>query len=302
MTTTLAIACADRVTARDELAGVQSVSTIRGTLHSGLVENSIAVTSVTQPGIIFGLNDSGHDPEVFAFDSAARPRGRWLVSGARNRDWEAAAIGPCGSGAGHCLYVGDVGDNDARHRTVFVFRFPEPVANAATGNTVAAERLEVRYPDRAHDVEAMYVSADGAVHLITKRRLRDGAGRLRPALIYRIPATDWRANGVVTATLVDSLPIIPGAPNGRFVSDAALSPDGRRLAVRTYLEVYVFAVDSITGRPRSGVAPTTCAIVGLNEPQGEGIGWWWDRRRLLLTSEGRNAPLHVIECPLPSAR
>ena len=70
---------------------------------------------MTQPGIIFGLNDSGHEPLLFAFDSTGRSRGVWRVNGARNLDWEAAASGPCEAGSDRrCLYIGDVGDNEAR--------------------------------------------------------------------------------------------------------------------------------------------------------------------------------------------
>jgi hypothetical protein len=40
-------------------SGVDSVFEIRTNLNKGLVENSVGVTSVRQPGIIFGMNDSG---------------------------------------------------------------------------------------------------------------------------------------------------------------------------------------------------------------------------------------------------
>jgi hypothetical protein len=160
------------------------------------------------------------------------------------------------------------------------------------------ERLGVRYPDRPHDVEAMYVAHDGSLFLITKRRLLDTFGTPRPALIFRVAASAWGSTGT-TAELVDSLPIVPGSAPGRQISDAALSPDGRFLAVRTYAEVYIFAVDSSTWLPSPATAPTSCAIFHLGEKQGEGIGWWWDRRRLLLTSEGQKEPIRLVECPLP---
>jgi hypothetical protein len=265
---------------------------------------------VSQPGIIFGVNDSGHDALLFAFDSTGAARGVWRVSGARNLDWEAAALGPCDdSGTGHaCLYIGDVGNNEARKPTVTIYRVPEPTVGTQRSDRRAVpdsqllnvERLSVRYPGRPHDVEAMYVAGDGSLFLITKRRLLDSSRQPRQALIFRVGASAWGSSGVATAALVDSLPIVPGSSPGRQVSDAALSADGRLLAVRTYAEVYIFAIDSATSLPSSGIPPTSCAILGLHENQGEGIGWWWDGRRLVLTSEGRNEPLHVIECPLPS--
>ena len=194
----------------------------------------------------------------------------------------------------------------ARRPFVTIYRIQEPNL-LPTGysppdtRTWTAERLDVRYPDRPHDVEAMYVTPDGSVTLITKRRLLDESRHPRPALVFRVPPGSWDSSGVVTARLVDSLPIVPGSAPGRQVTDAALSPDGKHLAVRTYSEVFVFAMDSATGLPVRGASATSCTILGLEEYQGEGIGWWWDRRRLLLTSEGRNAPLFVISCTLPSA-
>ena len=256
---------------------------------------------------MFGLNDSGNGPYLFAFDSAGVGRGYWEIAGAQNRDWEAAALGPCSSQADQssCLYIGDVGDNDARKPRLTIYRFPEPTVEASAPiperpQTIGGvARLDFRYSDRPHDVEAMYVARDGSVFLVTKRRLLDDRKRARPALIFRIPPAAWDSSGVVTAVLVDSLSIVPGARQGGQISDAALSPDGRYLAVRTYADIYVFAMDTTTGLPLEAREAGPCAIGSLREEQGEGIGWWWDRRRLVLTSERRNAPMYVVACPLP---
>src|SRR5688500_11891129 len=83
-----------------------------------LTENSAATLSFTQPGVFFTINDSGHEPLLFAFDSAGTSRGVWRVTGASNMDWEAASTGPCSVGgsdasrfAQACVYIGEVGDN-----------------------------------------------------------------------------------------------------------------------------------------------------------------------------------------------
>lgn len=281
--------------------GPTSVLKVGTAIHMDLVENSVALTSVSQPGILFGLNDSGNEPRIFAFDSSGRGRGSWRVFGARNRDWEAAALGPCRLRGTWCLYIGDVGDNEARRRYVTIYRVPEPLVSDSTG--VAGLRVEsslnVRYADQPHDVEAMYISVDGSMFLITKRRLLDEQRHPRHALIFKIPRSAWDSSGTVVATLVDSLPIVPGERQGGQISDAALSPDGKLLAVRTYDDVYFFEVDSLTQLPKPGQAPVPCTVRGLREEQGEGIAWWWDQRRVVLTSERRNAPIHVVRCPLP---
>jgi hypothetical protein len=99
--------------------------------------------------------------------------------------------------------------------------------------------------------------------------------------------------------LIDSLPIVPGQVPGRMVTDAALAPDGVRLAVRTYGEVYIIALDPVSGRLERAAPWWSCPVVALEERQGEGIGWLGDD--VVLTSEGRNAPLHIVSCPRPGA-
>jgi hypothetical protein len=198
------------------------------------------------------------------------------------------------------VYIGDTGDNDGAlpERTIYRVAEPQARANRTTG-AVDAARLDYTYPDGPRDVEAMYVARNGDTFLISKRPSTDAAGRLRHALVYRIAADAWNARTRATAEIVDSLEIVPGSAPLRVITDAALSPDGKHLAVRTYMQVYVFATDSATGRVDHRVAPSVCNVVSLGEAQGEGITWADDRGRLVLTSEGRTSPLELATCPLP---
>src|SRR5688572_9025239 len=81
--TALLSACGslDRPRLSAEEAGISSVLKVETSLHRRLVENSAAVTSVSQPGIIFGLNDSGNGPYIFAVDSTGGGRGMWEIVG-----------------------------------------------------------------------------------------------------------------------------------------------------------------------------------------------------------------------------
>jgi hypothetical protein len=144
----------------------------------------------------------------------------------------------------------------------------------------------------------MYVAPNGDIVLITKRPLADGNGRLRPALVFSIAAAAWRDKGIARAVLVDSLPVVPGSAPLRLITDAALSPDAKHLAVRTYAQLYVFSVGP-TGLVDHRVAPRVCNIVPLGEPQGEGVTWADNRGRLAFTSEGRGVPLMLATCPVP---
>jgi hypothetical protein len=291
-----------------------------------LTENSAAAASASQPSVIFTINDSGNEAILYAFDTTGMGRGAWRVINAVNKDWEDVSFGPCagdalaapgpapdpgGSNAGvarqeaplsrRCVYIGDTGDNSEIRDRPSIYRMAEPAAQqSGYMGELTAERIGLHYADGPHDVEAMYVAPDGAIWLITKRPRFDASGHLRPALVFRIAPEAWTTPGTVTvATLVDSLPLVPGSAPLRYVTDAALSPDAQALAVRTYGQVFVYPIDSATGRILRTPAASRCNIAQLHERQGEGITWLDSSGRLLLTSEGGSEPIRLITCPMP---
>ncbi|HWA15969.1 MAG TPA: hypothetical protein VG817_06040 [Gemmatimonadales bacterium] len=253
-----------------------------------LTESSGAAVSSTFPRVLYTINDSGNPPEVFAFDSTGRPLGRWRVPGVRNRDWEALSRGPCPVGT--CLFLGDIGDNWARQPTVVIYRVPEPKQFAVfrgAGDTRAAglDSVVFSYPDGPHDAEAMWVDVNGDVLVVSKGR--EGAIRL-----YRVSARAF-GGAPVTAELRQQLAITPDQKLGRMITDAALSPSGTTVALRTYTEIYLLPT---AGPGRLGGPRASCNVAGL-ERQGEGIAWL-DERRLLLTSEavGGAGLIHIVTC------
>lgn len=283
-----------------------AVATVRLADPLPTEERSAAAVSAVAPDVFYTINDSGHDADLFAIDSTGANRGRWTIRGARNRDWEALAVGPCGADAAartaSCVYVGDVGDNGKARTAIEIYRVKEPLGTAAgTRGSLHSTLLSARYPDGSHNVEAMYVAADGAIVLITKATGEGGGAKSARARLYRIPATAWGDARGATATLVDSLPEFDGGGRKRLVTDAARSSDGRYLAVRTYAWVATFALDSATGLPRRGAAPALCDLAALAETQGEGVGFIGKGNgRLVLTSEGKDEPLRLATCPLPT--
>jgi hypothetical protein len=249
--------------------------------HPDLRESSGVAASRRYPGILWTLNDSGHDAWLFAVDTLGRDYGAFAVSGAENVDWEAIALGPCGDR--DCLYISDTGDNSQTRRNATVYRVPEPAIPARARQTRRAEALEIRYPRARRDVEAAFVDSAGTVYLITKE----------DPLVYRIPPDAWKKDGVVTVQEVGPLPIETGSLGNR-VTDAALAPRGRVAAVRTYVAIYLFALAADGSLLPTGHA---CDAAGL-QLQGEGITWL-DDRVLALTSEGgfgTRGTIVLLEC------
>ncbi|HEX7023797.1 MAG TPA: hypothetical protein VF187_03175 [Gemmatimonadales bacterium] len=254
-------------------------------------ESSGVVASRAFPGRLWTMNDSGNEAMLFLTDSSGAALGAFTVPGARNRDWESLGRGPCGTR--ECLYIGDTGDNAEKRRSVTLYRVPEPAppASRGDGETARPEMLQVQYHDGPHDTEAMYIEPDGAVMLMTK-------GRSGGILTFRVASGAWRSSGVASADRVDSLPIPASLFAGRVVTDAALSPDGRRVVARTYRELWFFDRDA-AGRLHLDAARPVCEIPPGIERQGEGVDWW-NGETLVLTSERglkQGGAINLVVCP-----
>jgi hypothetical protein len=254
-----------------------------------LVESSGVIPSRTQSGVLFTINDSGNDPLIFATDTAGDALGAWLLPGAVNRDWESVTIGSCPGGS--CLFVGDIGDNAERRPGVTIYRLREPKSLDSAGPAPTAASLDldsaaVRYADGPHDAEAMWVSAAGDLCIVTKGR----SGRIG---LYLVPAAAFGAGTPVRIERLQTLPITPDRRFGRWVTDAARSPDGRRVVIRTYTELFFFNLRN----DRLGDVTSSCNVAGL-EQQGEGVAWLDDRRLVLTSEAGTGVPgtLHVVTC------
>ena len=261
-----------------------------------LTESSGVAVSRAQPGVLWTLNDSGNDPLLFATDTLGRDLGTFRVTGARNEDWEAIRVARCGPRT--CLYIGDIGDNAERRHDIVIYRVPEPMVSRAGGSrpggapasrpTVRAAALRVRYPDGPHDAESLLVTPAGDLLLLTKSG--------RAIRLYRVPASAWGAGRTVVADSLGVIPIVPETASLRLVTDAALAPDGVRVAVRTYREIFFLRLRDDHLEP--GEPARACDTFGV-QLQGEGVDWL-DQHTLVLTSENafiQHGSVAVISCP-----
>ena len=187
-------------------------------------ESSGVVASRKHPGVFWTINDSGNGPTLFAFERDGKLLGEFPVN-VRNNDWEAITTDDEGR-----LYVGDIGNNDRNRDRVIVYRFDEPDPTAKRARSApplrASGMWRLKFPDKPFDAESLFVH-QGRGYLISKLLNARSAG------VYSFdlsPQTD-------AATLKHEcdLPVRPP------VTDAALSPDGERLAVMTVTGPYLFS-------------------------------------------------------------
>jgi len=243
--------------------------------------------------VFFTHNDSGGRPELFAVDDRGRTLARLRVPGAANHDWEDLARSR--EGASGVLWIGDIGDNRAQRLSVAVYRIPEPRLGGGRGqrlDTATARKYTLVYPAGGRDAETLLASPEGRLYLVTKgatgsavyaapRELREGApnrlARIAEVHFHRLPTG---ATGLRNQV-------------GRLLATGgAISPDGRRLVLRTYTDAYEW--DLPNGNVAAGLARPPRHIPLPATEQGEAITYTRTGDALLTSSEGKDAPVHRL--------
>lgn len=291
----LAAGCGPRADA-DEVARADSASDgssilcriARTELSLGtrVPEASGAALDRRSPGMFWAHGDSGNEPVLFALGVNGQLLGRVRLTGARNRDWEDMAIGPCPGGT--CVYVADIGNNRGQPMDLVLYRAPVPQAGDSA--TAPAEAFRARFPGGGRDAEALFVMPDGEVYLITK-------GRTEAVELWRWP-TPLRPGAAVALERVREISPRP-EQLGDYVTGAGASRNGRWVAVRTYSRLTLYrAADLLAG----GGPTDRMELAPLGETFGEGVAID-DDGTVLLVSEGSGQPTGStaawLQCALP---
>jgi hypothetical protein len=239
-------------------------------------------------------NDSGDRARIFAL---APPKdGRCLTAGILNlRGVDAFDAEDLAPGPNHTLWFADIGDNIGQRKRIVVDRVTEP-ERVSGEMSVDAQRFRYAYPDVAHDAEALLVSPrTGQLVIVTK-------GSTSKPRIYAAPgrpaATTAPAPADVRRLLSEGDLNAPGS-GGTFeaITGGAVSPDGRVIVLRTYLDAYIYTVpgDDLVAALRSTPRQIHLPV----QPQGESVAFAADGQSILLSSEGVGTP--VLRLPRESA-
>ena len=240
-------------------------------------ECSALWASTLHPGVFWTLSDSGNKPEIVPVQAdgtpVVGPKGPWApvaLKGLKNVDWEALSA----DGQGN-LILGDVGNNLSRRKELAFYVFKEPALGAA--EVSAIRKVTFAWPDQtvfpdpeiSHDCEALFV-VRGRIYLLTKHR-RDTLTEL------------WRADLPAIGDQATLTKIARFDARG-MVTDASVSPDGKRLAVLTYRMAWVFDLPAAGEDFFHGAAKVAPLSPPLLSWQLEGCAWA-DAQTLLLGSE-----------------
>jgi hypothetical protein len=194
----------------------------QGKLANPLLEEvSGLVASHRYPNRLYVHTDSGGESAVFVLDTLGKELGRLDLYGLKNRDWEDIAIGPGPNGSSY-IYVADIGDNEAKHEEIYLYRFAEPELLQAIPSA-AIDQVRLQFQGGPKDAETLLADPiTGALFLVSKREPKNA--------LYQVPATAFE-KGSATLEKVHEFDF-----NSSVAGD--ISKDGKQILIKTYLAVF----------------------------------------------------------------
>lgn len=244
-------------------------------------------------------NDSPRPAELQAIDETGKSVAHLRIAGVRAIDWEDIASYTLDGKP--WLLIGDIGDNAGVRKDYELIAVEEPdlSANASMLSIKPSWRLRFRYPDGAHDCEAMAVDpARREILLVNKHA---------PLAVYSVPlGPPANGQGTIVAKKLLDLDSIPqpdpeqrkarfpaarfsGSPTGLDIDEA-----GHRAILLTYRDIWLF-----TRAPHEGwsqaFARKPMRIPLPPIAQAEAIGFDRHGHAILVSGERLPAPLIRFE-------
>ncbi len=198
--------------------------------HPRLAECSGIVASRQYPGTFWVHNDGGGPRRqvLYAIRRSGETQAEFNVVDAMFGDWEDIAIDDQ-----HRLYLGDIGNNDARRNEIAVHQVDEPNPAGPPGPVHVRNSWRLRYPGPAFDAEGLFVWKEFGY--VVSKVFKDERAEL-----YRFPLASTQKT--VTLEFVARTKI--ESP----VTAADISADGSRLALMAKAGAYLFEIEGDIAR------------------------------------------------------
>jgi hypothetical protein len=250
-----------------------------GEVQSPMIgEASGLAASRKNPGVLWLNNDDG-PACVYAMTPEGKLLGVYNLEGAQLRDWEDIAIGPGPQPNVDYLYVGEIGDNFSKYKSIIIFRVPEPNVDANQNPAVMTlrdvETIELVYPDGPKNAETLLLDPlTKDIFVISK----EGTSR-----VYRA-AYPQSTKGTNKLELVTKL-------HWGNATGGDISPDGSEIIIRGYFGASIWA-RSKDGPMWKAFKGSECSIPIVLERQGEAICFDAKGTGYYTTSEHRHQPIY----------
>ncbi len=229
-------------------------------------------------------NDSGDKPRLYAVDIQGRLTAKVeLKSKLKAEDWEdIAAMDDQGRPR---LIVADCGDNQGKRKSISLIILDEPDPTQSI-KLKDFQQVQIRYPDGAHDCEAIAIDVDRReVLLFTKSALP-----ICHVFAAKLPANDSiadkRIKKIVAETIITlAVPMVTGADIDRNSGDLWLS---------SYLGALKYPhQQGLSLRQQLIQTPSVVKLPAWKQIEAIAVD---HDGRVWVTSEGKQAPMGRLKC------
>lgn len=212
---------------------------------SGLTE------STNNPNFLWTHNDSGDKARIFLIDTVAKLKATVWFANVEQRDWEDMASGPGPEDGKNYIYVGDIGDNNAKHKYKFIYRIEEPVIDLTRSDTIVSKVDQIKFelPDGSRDSESLMLDPlTRDIYIVSKREEKVN--------LYRLPYPQSTSEPIKAELALAKLEfnqyqgkavskngsetLINGYHSSYYnqVVSADISKDGQEILIKSYSSVY----------------------------------------------------------------
>lgn len=231
---------------------------------------------------VLWLHNDGPSPRVYAVNTKGKHVATLDVAVVLT-DVEDIAIGPGPDKGRDYLYLGDIGDNEARRKAIRVCRVPEPDLDPQGRAHLRAtdfEEFMLKLPGGGADCEALLVDPEtGDIYIVTKENKR--------AKVYMAAGDKLTAGETIPLKLVLNLKV-------KKVSGGDISPDGTKILLRNESDGWLWhrqpgasIVDTLATQESLEVQVRT----SVQARNGESVGFSADSEGYYTISEGKQQPL-----------
>jgi hypothetical protein len=274
-----------------------------------LNEVSGMVASKAISNRVYWINDSGDKGYLYYSNAEAEKKpdihktvSKVKIKDYKARDSEAISLTECPEGP--CLAIGDIGDNNSRRKEVEIVFVLEKLDFGS--DTSVLRRLKLKYPNGAHDAEALAFLPNGDLLIITKE-IHYLSFSTRPAQVFMLSKKKWQAAAGETVTLdkvgeIDLETLLPEENIfSHVVTDVAISVRRQVAIVLTYgkaIEIQLGKFSDL-GQSSEWKINRDYTVVNLQPlSQQESITYLPEKDQILWSTEyvPPNAPVYSMTC------
>lgn len=229
-------------------------------------------------GILYVHEDSGNSNEVYITNTKGEDLGKIVLDGVSNRDWEDIAYGPGPDPTKKYIYAAEIGDNDAKYSSIFVYRFPEPVIDVkSAGNSVhvTPDKLQFTYPKGAVNAESLLLDPlTKDLYIATKEKTKS------TLYVAKYPQSSS------SSTILTPLALLPFD----LLTAADISTDGKEILMRSTGQIWYWQRATNQSIAQTILSKPMDAPYSGNEHQGEAVCFAADGSGYFSTSETKKYP------------